>query len=468
MIQLLIMLNVFFVTFTDKPTNTAPALSDRALEQRSKWDIVLDDLDYPVSAAYLDSLREYGASIHHTSRWMNGATCTMTDEQAEQVAGLPFVAAVEKTRDNSPRGAFYKRRSLSSAKFDHPTGEMENTAVTDEQLALFNLKPLHDLGFHGQGILMVICDGGFYNVNTLSCFRHEQELGHFDFTDDTDDFYGYTGTHGTYCLSAISGKLNNYFGAATETEYYLMRSEEADTESPKEMDNLVAALEAADSLGANVFSVSLGYAMFDNDAWTLSYSDLDGRRTRSSYAATIAARKGMLVCAAAGNEGYDSWHWIDSPADADSILTVGAVNVNGRIGGFSSYGPSYDGRVKPEVCAVGVDAALISPSGNVTYSNGTSFATPLLAGMAATLWSALPDESAMQIRERIIRSANRYDNPDTDQYGYGIPDAYAAYTSTTTLTTTPVSSKPTKYIEGNTLYIYHDGKIYTVFGASKP
>ena len=461
---LLILLNIFFVSFTDKPADSSPALSQRAIDQRTKWNIPIDNLDYPVCTAYLDSLRYYGATIQHTSRWMNGATCKMTDEQVQAVRRLPFVTEVELTRDDQQNSLVAKRRSRPADRI--LTNQAQDELPTDKQLALYNLHPLHKAGYHGQGILITVCDGGFMNADTLSCFRHSQELGHFDFTDDADGFYGATGVHGTLCLSAISGKTDDYFGAATEADYYLMRSEESETESPKEMDNLVAALEAADSLGTNVFSVSLGYAKFDNEEWTLDYSLLDGKTTRVSRAATIAARKGMLVCVAAGNEGDENWHYISAPADADSILTVGAVDINGNIAAFSSFGPSADGRIKPEVCAVGVRAELISPVGNHTASNGTSFATPLLAGMAATLWSALPGENAMQIRERIIRSANRYHDPDTDQYGYGIPDAYAAYLGRTATTVSTVAS-PTiyKFIQGSNLYIMQGGKTYNVLGS---
>lgn len=246
-----------------------------------------------------------------------------------------------------------------------------------------------------------------------------------------------------------------------------MRAEENNTESPKEMDNLVAALEKADSLGVNVFSVSLGYALFDNDAWSLNKrTDLDGITTRVSRAATIAARKGMLVCVAAGNEGDSGWRTISAPADADSVLTVGAVDTDSLIGSFSSYGPSSDGRVKPEVCAVGVQATLIYPSGTIVTSNGTSFATPLLAGLAASLWSALPDENAMQIRERIIRSANLYPNHDTSYHmGYGIPDAWAAYTSqpsAISIQKSAISSQ--KVLQDGKLYIQREGQLYDVMG----
>ena len=424
MLKLLILLNVFFVSFTDKPEKSAAALSPRAVEQRAKWDIPTDAMDYPVAHLYVDSLRRMGAKVFHTSRWFNGATVEMSDELASKVQALDFVDAVEMTRDNSESLYASKRRVITREETSDDPG-----IITEQQLGLYNLLPLHEAGFEGEGILMAVCDGGFYNANILTCFRQEQELGHFDFTDDAVDIYGHTGTHGTECLSTISGSTTIYKGAATKANYYLMRSEESKTESPKEMDNLVVALETADSLGVNVFSVSLGYAYFDNDKWSLNKNtDLDGKTTRVSRAATIAARKGMLVCVAAGNEGDNAWRTITAPADADSILTVGAVTTWGEIGNFSSYGPSSDGRIKPEVCAVGVWTQLINPGGNIVTSNGTSFATPLLAGLAASLWSALPDENAMQIRSRIIRSADRYLNPDTQQYGYGIPNAWKAYT----------------------------------------
>lgn len=424
MLKLLILLNVFFVSFTDKPEKSAAALSPRAVEQRAKWDIPTDAMDYPVAHLYVDSLRRMGAKVFHTSRWFNGATVEMSDVLASKVQALDFVDAVEMTRDNSESLYASKRLVITREETSDDPG-----IITEQQLGLYNLLPLHEAGFEGQGILMAVCDGGFYNANILTCFRQEQELGHFDFTDDAVDIYGHTGTHGTECLSTISGSTTIYKGAATKANYYLMRSEESKTESPKEMDNLVVALETADSLGVNVFSVSLGYAYFDNDKWSLNKNtDLDGKTTRVSRAATIAARKGMLVCVAAGNEGDNAWRTISVPADADSILTVGAVTTWGEIGNFSSYGPSSDGRIKPEVCAVGVWTQLINPGGNIVTSNGTSFATPLLAGLAASLWSALPDENAMQIRSRIIRSADRYLNPDTQQYGYGIPNAWKAYT----------------------------------------
>lgn len=461
---LLILLHVYFVSFLDKPEKSAPALSERAVAQRQKWNIPTDVMDYPVAKSYVDSLRRAGAKVYHTSRWMNGATVEMTPTLAEKAAEWSFVTAVEMTRDDSPN-LYAPRKKMPKAEQGWLTGEM----TTDAQLETYNLKKLHAEGYEGQGILMTVCDGAFANANTLGCFRKDQELGHFDLTDDQTDFYGWTGAHGTACLSAISGIREDYRGAATQAKYYLMRSEEEDHESPKEIDNLVVALETADSLGVNVFSVSLGYAYFDNDQWTLPKSALDGQSTRASRAATIAARKGMLVCVAAGNEGNKDWHTISVPADADSVLTVGAVSVNGDIASFSSFGPAADGRVKPDVCAVGWGAALLNTQGEVYYSNGTSFATPLLAGLAATLWSALPDENAMQIRERIINSADRYYNPDKDQYGYGIPDAWKAYTMKKETDVESVGSgtwkaESRKELRNGRIVIIRDQKEYDVLG----
>ena len=461
---LFILLHIYFVSLLDKPEKSAPQLSPRAVEQRAKWGIATDGMDYPVSPMYMNQLEKAGAKILHKSRWFNGVTCRMDSTTAAKITELKFVTGVEMTRDDSK-----PRQFTEPWRITRRVEEDSNPDYASDQLQLYNLLPLHNAGFKGQGILMTVCDGGFHNAHTLTCFDQKtKELGHFDFTDDTDDFYGSTGAHGTECLSTIAAKAGNYTGSAPEVTYYLMRSEEAYTESPKEMDNLVAALEKADSLGVNIFSVSLGYAMFDNESWTLPKSALDGRTTRASRAATIAARKGMLVCVAAGNDGEDSWRTISAPADADSVLTVGAVNIAGEIGSFSSYGPSADGRIKPEVCAVGVQATLIRPDGYIIRGNGTSFATPLMAGFAACLWSALPDENAMQIRERIIRSANHYTSPDilNNHSGYGIPDAWKAYTMKPTgiEELRGNDGRYTKVLRNGQLYLIYKGKMYDVRG----
>lgn len=453
-----ILLSIYFVSFNDKAGAAPISFSERAQEQRIRWNIHTDSLDYAVSPSYLDSIERLGGTIHHTSRWFNGATIAMDSETAQQVAACGFVRSVEMTRDNTQPNQSIRLRK-------HPQRAADvNYGKTQEQIDLYNLSPLHQAGFEGQGILMAICDGGFYNANTVDFLDLSHQLGYFDFTDDSYSFFSPEGEHGTECLSVIAGKTADFYGSATRADYYLMRSEENDTESPKEMDNLIAALEKADSLGVNIFSVSLGYYEFDNAQWDLTYMDMNGTTTRCSRAATIAARKGMLVCVAAGNEGNKTWHYIDCPADADSILAVGAVTPQGGIVSFSSRGPSSDGRTKPDVCAVGSGTCLLHPDyTSPFYGNGTSFACPLLAGMAASLWSALPDENAMQIRERILRYANRYTVPDNN-YGYGIPNAWAAYTGTTDIPCISTTEEAHKVLINNELRIIIGTKTYNILG----
>ena len=462
---LAILLDVFFVGFCNKAGSREVALSSTALSMREKHGVEIDSLDYAVSSIYVDSLRHAGTHVYHTSRWMNGATIGVKDTSVlQRIRQWPFVRLVEKTRyDESWESSSVRRRVIDKRAMTY-----SDYGEAQRQLSTYNLLPLHDAGYQGQGIRIAVIDGGFEKANSLGALDsvRQQLLGWYDLTDDTYDFFGSEGSHGTMCLSTIAAITSDFRGAATKAMYYMIRSEENDTESPKEMDNLVAAFELADSLGVHICSVSLGYYQFDDYEWDLTYADMDGKTTRVSRAATIAARKGMLLCISAGNEGDTDWKHLTAPSDADSILSVGAVDTNGAIAMFSSYGPSADGRVKPDVCAVGRNAAVIRPSSNeVVFSNGTSFACPLVAGMAACLWSALPDCSNMDIRERIIRSADRYASPD-EQYGYGIPNAWAAYMGTTAAE--QVREQPEvstqKVLYGGHWYIVRGGEWYDMMG----
>lgn len=475
--QLFIILFAFFVHFTDKAGSERLALSQQALDKRIERGIAIDSLDYAVSPIYLDSMQALGCHIYHTSRWMNGATIETDQYTIQTIAQWRFVDTIYLTRqlrddylhegEEDPFGL----PSLSLQKREAETEDIiEPTAtwLSAPQTEQLNLHLLHEAGFHGQGITMAIVDGGFQNVDTLSAFDavREQILGIYDTTDDTDHVTGTTGNHGVKCFSTIAAITSEYQGAATAAQYYLIRSEENKTESPKEMDNWVAAIELADSLGVDILSSSLGYAMFDDEDMTLSYADMNGHNTRCSRAATIAAEKGMLVVVAAGNEGSKAWHYICAPGDAKNILTVGAVNIHDSIAAFSSWGPTADGRVKPEVCATGSQTALINPLNNsVIYGNGTSFACPIIAGMAACLWSSLPQATNTEIRQQIIQYADRYTQPH-EQYGYGIPDVWKAYNQTTAFDAT-IEYKATeteKVIINGAVWILRHGKKYNVMG----
>ena len=478
------LLAIFFLQFANKAGSDSIALSPTAIEMRQERGIAIDSLDYAVSPIYLDSIRALGAEILHTSRWMNGATVKANNEVISTIEKCAFVDTVyvtrrgvnELTSERINELTTEGMNELTSEGISEPLNSQLSTfdfrlSTFDSQLSQLNLLPLHQAGYKGQGIRIGVADGGFYNANTLEALPQEQWLGYADLTDDPQDFFSTEGNHGTLCLSAIVGQKDNYQGAATDAQYFLFRTEEHHTESPKEIDNWVAAIEMADSLGLHIVSTSLGYSTFDEKPFNFAYADMDGRTSRGAQASLIAARKGMLLVTAMGNEGTNDWHYLSTPADADSILSVGAVDAQGTIAAFSSYGPSADGRVKPEVCARGAGTALISPANNtVIHGNGTSFACPLIAGMAACLWSALPQATNMEIREMIIRSCNHYEQPH-EQYGYGIPDAWLAYNfqlSTLNFQHSTLnfqhSTFNTKILHNGQIYILHNGQVYDILG----
>ena len=466
------LLTIFFLQFANKAGSDVVCLSPTAIEMRQERGIPIDSLDYAVSPIYLDSIVALGAKVQHTSRWMNGATIEANNEVIRAIKKCAFVDTFYLTRidddsTNFSSVSLRKREAVSEEAIDKPG--------SDQQINQLNLRPLHQLGFKGKGVRIGVADGGFYNANTLASLPHDQWLGYTDLTDDKDDIFGSTGNHGSLCLSAIVAHKEvsdgtsvgtfTYSGTATDAAYYLFKTEEHSTESPKEIDNWVAAIEMADSLGLHIVSTSLGYTTFDDEQFNFAYSDMDGLTSRGALASRIAARKGMLLVTAMGNEGNKNWHYLSTPADADSILSVGAVNKDRAIANFSSFGPTADGRVKPEVCAMGEGTSLISPANNtVITSNGTSFACPLIAGMAASLWSALPNATNIEIREIIIRSCDRYSQPH-EQYGYGIPNAWEAYTSKTTHLPSTLHSTPyTKILDNGQLYILYNGIKYNLLG----
>ena len=456
------LLTIFFLQFTDKVGAERVCLSPTAMEMREARGIAIDSLDYEVSPIYLDSVQTLGASVLHTSRWMNGATVQASEDAIEVIEACEFVESVEKTRVNVGE-AVNGGETVKNGEAVNG-GEAVNVDEAGEQLDQLNLLPLHQAGYKGRGIRIGIADGGFYRANSMLSLPQDQCLGYADLTDEKEDIFGSSGSHGTMCLSTIMATQVDYTGAATEAEYYLFRTEEEYTESPKEIDNWVAAIEMADSMGLHIVSTSLGYTTFDDAEMDLQYANMDGRTSRAAQAAVIAARKGMLLVVAAGNDGNKDWHYLSTPADADSVLTVGAVDVDGQIAAFSSYGPSADGRVKPEVCAMGKGTSIIHPENDsIMGGNGTSFACPLIAGMAACLWSASPDATNMEIRERIIRSADRYTQPH-EQYGYGIPDAWMAYQLATGTNTVTHAPQATKIIKDGQLYILYNNEYYTILG----
>lgn len=399
-------------------------LSQRAIERRDQQDIPLVKNDLPVSPTYLDSLKQLDLPVHFTSKWLNGAALTIKDSQKVQsIQQYAFVQDVE----------LIKKGSLeTNAIQDFPSIIPFEHGQTLKQIKQLNGHLLHKQGHMGAQKWIAVLDAGFNQVNTLNGFSLLRQFDQIkltrDFYDDQNTFYNES-THGMYVLSQMGGFIDGAFaGTAPQSSYLLIRSENTNSEFIQEEYAWVAAAELADSAGADVINSSLGYADFEDSTMNHAYQDLDGNTTPITRAADIAASKGMLVVSSAGNEGNGPWQYITAPGDADSILTVGAVDSVGNYVAFSSKGPTYDDRIKPEVVAPGHNNYLIAAQeGSLTQGSGTSFSAPMISGMAASLWSAFPNATNMQVREAIIKSGSQHKNPDTLR-GYGIPDFYKAVT----------------------------------------
>ena len=424
----------YFLEFTDKAHNTFSLnrpeefLSARALERRVRYNIPLKNNDLPVSQYYIDSLKSLGIKIINISKWFNAVTIYSRDTALlDTIHHLSFVK-------NPVRNIFVKSAEISeSAKPLPDKFNIVKSMVTFDygysthQIEMLNGQLLHQQGYTGRNIVIAVIDAGFTGVDKLPAFdslwKRSQILGWRDFVKDGISIFQ-AHSHGMHVLSIMGGNIPNVLvGTAPGAKYWLLRSENGSSEYLTEEDNWVAAAEFADSAGADIINTSLGYSLFDDPLQDHSYRDMNGKTTRISIGASIAASKGILVVVSAGNEGHNIWHYITAPADADSVLTVGAVNPEGIIAPFSSVGPTSDGRLKPDVCAMGQGTFIEGTDGNIATGNGTSLSAPLITGLAACLWQANPMASNMTILKYIEESASLY--PDSNySYGYGIPDFY--------------------------------------------
>lgn len=431
--------DTYWIEFTDKAnspfslSNPQDFLSARAIARRNRQGIPLDQHDLPVNPAYLTALRNTGAEVIHWSKWLNGATVRVTSSQVLlAIQNLPFVAGFGP----SSRKAGSDPNTVKKFQVDHeilPRLQVFDSiyyAFAWNQVKMLNLQFLHARGYKGQGKLMAVFDSGFpsmpNNRGFNSLFNQNKIKYTFDYVTMTPDVYG-ADSHGALTFSCIAGSIPGEFeGTGPEADYLLFRTENAPTEYIIEEDNWIAAAEKADSLGADVFSTSLGYYEFDNPAMNHTIQDLDGNTIRISKAAKIAAQRGILVCNSAGNNGSGSWRKVIAPADADSIFSVGAVNFLGQRVSFSSTGNTADGRIKPSLMAQGSGSAVIGLDGQVSFANGTSFSCPIFAGALVSLWSAIPEASWRDVYTAVLKSCDRFNSPDS-LMGHGIPDFKLAY-----------------------------------------
>ncbi|MGC4103085.1 S8 family serine peptidase [Ferruginibacter sp.] len=437
----------FVVRLKDKGTspyslsNPSAYLTNRAIQRRTRYNIPIDSTDLPITPRYIDSIRLAGAvTILNTSKWLNQVAIQTTDAAAiSKINSFPFVIGASPIASLVQPVITPVNKKLDAENSNGGGDPTPQNTVNDYysygqsfgQVHLHNGEFLHNRGFRGENMQMAILDAGFYHYLSLPTFdsirNNNQVLGTWDFVAgnaSVDEDH----THGMNCLSIIAANMPGVFmGTAPKTSFYLYRTEDAATEYPIEEQNWAAGAERADSLGVDVCSTSLGYFSFDNAAYNHTYADMDGNTTIIAKAADMAAKKGMLIVVAAGNEGTSSWHYITTPADGDSVMAVGAVSTTGVVGTFSSYGPSSDGQVKPSVAAVGVNAIIANAAnGQPSTGSGTSFACPNMAGLSTCLWQAFPEVNSMTIINTLQQAADRAANPD-NRTGYGIPDMKKAF-----------------------------------------
>ena len=431
--------NTYFVQFRDKAnsafslSNPSAFLSAKAVERRIRTGVGFDSLDIPVNANYIQQVLQQGNSnLLLKSKWFNSITVELLDTAIAaawklQVEALPCVFQV---------------KSLPSVPLEkisiHKGIQSEEGIVSDDfygpsfrQTEMLNGHLLHQLGLNGKGMDIAVFDGGFRFADVLPAMAHLFEDGRII---ETHDFLNFASpnvfdasTHGTMVLSHMAGIMqDSLYGTAVEANYYLFQTEDVYREVRLEEDTWVQAAEWADSIGIDVINSSLGYSLFDEDYMNYSTSDMNGSTTRISQAAEICALKGTLVVNSAGNSGGDVWRVITAPSDAEHVLCVGAVDLNGNHASFSGYHPPGLNDIKPNIVAMGRQTVYAASDSTIARGNGTSFSSPIIAGMAATLWQAFPTATNMEIFNAIEESASLHSTPN-DSMGHGIPDFWKAF-----------------------------------------
>ena len=409
---------------TDRPEQF---LSARSVARRQRQSIATSERDLPVTSAYTDGLRRAGARVLYTSRWLNAALVEAFPAQLPALLALPYVRGLET-------GRVLNNARLEVNASPQNTGERANKfgqeavpayGPADFQLKQLGVDKMHELGYQGETMLVAILDAGFLRANRVAflnpLFAERRVLATYDFPDRETDVYD-DDEHGLNVLSVMAAEApNQLYGPAYKATYLLLRTEIAATENPVEEAYWLFGAEYADSTGADIINSSLGYTTFDNPADNHTYADLTGNKTLISRAATWAAEAGIVVVNSAGNEGASAWRNIAAPADSPGVLSIGAVDRSGILARFSSVGPTPDGRIKPDLVALGQGTTLGTSAGSVVTGNGTSFSGPLVAALAAGFWQANPDLSAAQVRDLLRLSGSQADRPD-NQYGYGIPN----------------------------------------------
>ncbi|MDR1758402.1 MAG: S8 family peptidase [Bacteroidales bacterium] len=422
-----------------KVDNPEAFLSPRAIDKRLRFGIPITEEDLPLNPAHEQGILTIDPDIRvlARSKWLNTITVYCSHPNLlTAIQQLPYVDSIRAV-------AAYALEAVPVLTPETMLAALPAQSYRDDepepdprtQLSIHQGDMLQKAGFRGNGILLAMFDVGWRGFDTIAYFRPLYQTGQLagfknlvpQFHDDIYEGHG----HGTNCASIICMNKDDVLtGSAPEATFYFIRSEHPDSENPIEEDFWAYAAEIADSLGVDVISSSLGYTrfpdFFDPTDLSWNYSLCNGASSMASKAASKLASKGIILCVAQGNDGNDEWKYLCRPADASNVLSVGAITPDKQHANFSSFGPSADGRIKPDVCAIGSSTAYIDDSGTLQFGNGTSLATPVIAGLTACLWQALPHKNAFEIMQIVRESSHLFQNPN-DSLGYGIPNFYEAY-----------------------------------------
>jgi serine protease AprX len=433
-----------WVFFNDRPCMSPQEQSDflhdlalnmephrKARRMKSMPAPFVSDLDLPLCEDYISRILESGALLRQKSRWLNAISIDTSHLEPETKASLRELDFVREMRPVAagrrilPPIGEDQRVGSNSREDERPETRLSYGASFD-QLEQLGVIDAHEAGLTGAGVRVLMLDTGYYKSH--EAIPNAQILAEWDFVngdDDTQNEAGDLGSqhdHGTYTLTTLGGLAEGtHYGPAYGSSFLLAKTEDVGSETPVEEDNYVAGLEWGEFQGADVASASLGY--LDWYEW----ADMDGQTAITTIGVNTAISMGMICCNAAGNERGSAWNHIIAPADAFDVITVGAVDTGGNLASFSSPGPSFDGRMKPEVTACGVNTACAGTSSTTSYTqvNGTSLSTPLMGGCVALLLEAYPSTTPQRMREALMSTADNAASPDND-FGWGVVNVPAA------------------------------------------
>ncbi len=424
------------VYFKDKPNaqyyfeNPLQMLSQRSLDRRSNQNIALDSKDVPIYQPYINQISASpGIMVKAKSKWLNAVHIRGSVSNIQNLQSLSFVDSIQfANRTLNVSGKRNNSAGANKVTIQNKNLEVATTFAygnSSNQVEMVNAHLLHQSNNTGTGKIIAVFDSGFSAVNAITpfqrMFNNQFYLGGYNFVAGSTNVFS-THNHGTMTLSCMTGYVDGQLvGTAPDASYYLFITEDIFEENPVEESYWVEAAEMADSLGVDIISTSLGYFGYDNPNYSYTYQDMTGNTAFASKGANIAFSKGMIVVASAGNSGNSSTPNVGVPAEATNVLAVGAVKFDETYATFSSIGPSFDGRVKPDVMAKGQSTTISDTNGNIVTASGTSFSCPIIAGAIASFWQAIPWASNQQVVDLVKQSSDRFSNPN-NQFGYGIPD----------------------------------------------